>query len=425
VSAAIATVDPARLVAAALGADRPADLPAGSPVVILAVGKAAPAMARACLEHSGSEVRGGLVVSPRAVEGPSTLAWRQSSHPVPDGRSVDAARAALDLVRSVYDGDAVLVLLSGGASALMALPAEGLSLDAKQVVTRRLLAASASIHEVNCVRKHLSAIKGGRLAAEARARVITLALSDVVGDDPSVIGSGPTVPDPSTYAEALGILERCGGLAAYPPEVAARLRSGAAGEIAETPKPGEPAFARGSYRVIGSGVDAARGAAAAAERAGYRAMVLPRAIVGEARFAASRWFDDVARLAASHDGPLCIVSCGETTVDVRGAGRGGRNQEFALAVAGSLVNVDRPAVIASVGTDGVDGPTDAAGAVADSTTSERAAALGLDPLRYLEANDSWSFFEALGDLVRTGPTGTNVGDVQVALLGHRGGAGRR
>jgi hydroxypyruvate reductase len=390
------------------------------PVSVLAVGKAASPMARACLTETRDRVRGGLAIVPGTTHGPAALRWMEGSHPVPDAKSVEAGRAALALAASMGEHDTLLVLLSGGASALMALPAEGLSLDAKQAATRRLLAANATIHEINCVRKHLSALKGGRLAATARGPVVTLALSDVVGDDPSVIGSGPTVPDPSTFAQAIAIVDRCGGPAAFPDEVVSRLRRGAAGALAETPKPGDTAFARTCYEVIGSGAGAARGAAAAAEAAGYRTVVVDEPVVGEARVAASGWLAHLVRLAAAHDGPLCVVSRGETTVDVRGRGRGGRNQEFALAIVHALAGVGRPVVVASVGTDGVDGPTDAAGAVVDSATAARAAQLGLDSMRYLEANDAWSFFDAMGDLVRTGPTGTNVGDVQVAVLGPRG-----
>jgi hydroxypyruvate reductase len=392
-------------------------LPVGTAVRVLAVGKAAPAMAEACVTVLAARVRAGIVISTSAPHDVGPLVAMASSHPVPDERSVEAGRAALALAESTPPGDRLLVLLSGGASALMAVPAPGLPLAAKGSVTRRLLAANASIGEINCVRKHLSAIKGGRLLARSSAPVVTLALSDVVGDDPSVIGSGPTVPDPTTFAEAVGILSRRGGRAAYPAEAMAVLERGARGRLPETPKPGDAACARGEYRVIGSAADAVRGARVRAEELGYRAVVLPAPVVGEARLAAATWLDEVRDAARGNGRPLCILSSGETTVEVAGGGRGGRNQEFALALVAALARFAPATLVASIGTDGVDGPTDAAGASADSTSLARASARGLDPLRYLEANDAWSFFHALGDLVRTGPTGTNVGDLQVALLG--------
>jgi hydroxypyruvate reductase len=416
VSAAIAAADPARLVSASLARA----LPAESRVSLLAVGKGAGPMALACVGQAASRIHRALVIAPDLPRNRAGLRWMEGSHPVPDGRSVAAGREALALAEEIGMGETLLVLLSGGASALMALPAAGLTLEAKQAATRRLLAANATIDEVNCVRKHLSAVKGGRLAAASRGAVVTLALSDVVGDDPSVIGSGPTVPDPSTFGEALAIVERCGGDAAFPGEVVERLRRGSAGEIPETPKPGHAAFEGTRYEVIGSGAGAARGAAEAATQAGYRVVVLDEPIVGESRVAALAWLARIRTLAAEHRGRFCVVSRGETTVDVRGTGRGGRNQEFALALASALGGLGREAVVASVGTDGIDGPTDAAGALADSGTAARAAQLALDPMRYLESNDAWSFFDALGDLVRTGPTGTNVGDVQIAVLGPKG-----
>jgi len=415
VSSGLAAVEPRYLVLRAL--DGAVSLPAGVRVRVLAAGKAATAMAEAAVTALADRVRGGLVISPSALEDVGPLTAMASSHPVPDEKSVEAGRAALALAESTTPADVLLVLLSGGASALMAAPAPGLSLEAKQSVTRRLLAANASIGEINCVRKHLSAIKGGRLLAASSSAVVTLALSDVVGNDPSVIASGPTVPDPTTFAEALSILRRCGDVAAHPAEAVALLERGARGELPETPKPGDAAFARGEYRVIGSAADAIQGARVRAEALGYRVVVRAVPVIGEARIAAAGWLAEVRDEARTDRRPLCLLSSGETTVEVAGAGRGGRNQEFALALVPALAGFARPTLVASIGTDGVDGPTDAAGAIADSTSLARASARGLDPLRYLEANDAWSFFDALGDLVRTGATGTNVGDLQVALLG--------
>jgi hydroxypyruvate reductase len=319
----------------------------------------------------------------------------------------------------VPDDGRLLVLLSGGASAMLAVPAVGLSLAVKQQTTSVLLREGASIHELNTVRKHLSGVKGGRLAAAARGRTLTLVVSDVVGDDPSVIGSGPTVADPSTYADALHVLERFGGRTRYPPEVVSHFVLGAAGDPArpETPKPGDPRLVGALVRVIGGRQEAMAGAADVAVRLGYRAAVLGAPVVGEARAAAAGCVE--AAVAAGHDGgPVCVVSSGETTVKVRGAGRGGRNQELALAASVLFDRLGPLAAMASVGTDGVDGPTDAAGAIVDSGTLGRAASAGLAaPQHYLDENDAYRFFDALGDLIRTGPTGTNVGDLQVFLLG--------
>jgi hydroxypyruvate reductase len=312
--------------------------------------------------------------------------------------------------------DVLLVLLSGGASALMAAPVEWLSLSDKRETTDRLLREGADIQALNTVRKHLSSVKGGRLAAMASGRVVTLAVSDVVGDDPSVIGSGPTVADPSTFGEALGVLERFGGAAAYPRSSVIHLELGARGERPETPKPGDPGLAGAVTHVIGGRHDAMRGAAAEAATRGYRTMVLRAPVVGEARQAAGPHVAEIGDLVMRAGRPLCVVSSGETTVRVTGSGLGGRNQELALAMTEWLTAL-APAACASVGTDGIDGPTDAAGAVADSETLERARRAGLaSPAAYLDDNNSHAFFESLGDLIRTGPTGTNVGDLQVFLL---------
>jgi glycerate 2-kinase len=362
-------------------------------------------------------------------ERPQTLPphaeWFDSAHPVPDERSVKAARRALNVAGATAPKDVLVVLLSGGASALMALPDEGITLEDKQQTVRRLLTGGATIDELNAVRKHLSAIKGGRLAAATQATVLTLAISDVVGDDLSVIGSGPTVPDPSTFADALAVLDRRGGRAAYPSAVVTLLERGQGGEIPETPKPDDPRIARSIARIIGGRMTAVDGAVDAARSRGYHVHVIEHPIVGEAREAARAFAADVRRLASTLPHPACIVGGGETTVIVKGSGLGGRNQELTLAMLTlppSPFSVPPspfplpPIFFGSIGTDGIDGPTDAAGAIVDATTAERAAALGLDPQHFLDNNDSYHFFSALDDLLRTGPTGTNVGDVQVALI---------
>jgi glycerate-2-kinase len=328
---------------------------------------------------------------------------------------VDAAGRALVVAAEASVDDVVLVLLSGGASAMMALPARGLTLDDKRHTVSRLLAEGAPIFDLNTVRKHISAIKGGRLAEAAAATMITLALSDVVGDEPSTIASGPTVADPTTFADALAVLERFGGADVYPRAVVARMRAGVVGMVGDTPKPGASAFRRTRLRVIGSARDALAAATRAATALGYRVRVVAAPTTGEARAAAVPLLAGLVRWQTSD--PLCLLASGETTVTIKGPGKGGRNQELALAMAPILARLGADIVAACVGTDGVDGPTDAAGALVDRTTSARARAAGLDVETALGSNDSYDVFDRLGDLIRTGPTGTNVGDLQVILAG--------
>jgi hydroxypyruvate reductase len=339
---------------------------------------------------------------------------------VATAESARAAGLALELAARVPRDGSLVCLLSGGASALMAAPRPGLTLAAKQRAVSHVMKGGADIRALNAVRKHLSLVKGGRLAAACAGVTVTAALSDVIGDDLSVIGSGPGVPDPSTWQEAVDAVSRHGGweaLEELEPSVAAAIRAGARGELEETPKPGDVSLARASAEVVAGRADAMTGAQAAAAGLGYRPIVLEAAVVGEAREAAAGWWRQALAMAGSVPPPVAVVSSGETTVRVRGAGRGGRNQEFALALVDRLADDVGPAVLASVGTDGIDGPTDAAGAVVDGRTRVRAAAAGWDAGRALAANDSYAYFEATGDLVRTGPSGTNVGDLQVLLVG--------
>jgi glycerate-2-kinase len=341
-----------------------------------------------------------------------------AAHPLPDDRSVQLGAQALAVAREAAVDDVLLVLISGGASSLLAGPADGITLADKRATVRQLLAAGAPIGELNAVRKHLSGIKGGQLAAATRARVSALLISDVVGDDPAVIASGPTVPDPSTFGDALAVLARRGGAAAYPAGVSERFRRGAAGAVPETPKPGDAAFDRTTTAVIGGLRNALNAAGEAATALGYRVVIVDAPVVGEARDAARDVADHV-HAARGEGTPLCVISGGETTVTVRGRGRGGRNQELALALAPHVHALGGDVAAICAGTDGVDGPTDAAGAYVDTTTLRRAASAGLDSDLYLNNNDSYAFFDRLGDLVRTGPTGTNVGDLQIQLVDGR------
>jgi hydroxypyruvate reductase len=413
-------VDAGTLVQRALDdADLVGPLQRATAVDVIAAGKAAGVMLNAFVSGSSLRVRTLLGVGsgrPRVL--PERAEWRTGSHPLPDHGSMDGARRALAVARASREADLLLVLLSGGGSALMALPADGMTLAAKQHTARLLMEHGADIYELNTVRKHLSAIKGGRLAAEARGTTVTLAVSDVVGDDLSVIASGPTVPDDSTYAQALEVLARRGGADHYPAETVRHLQRGAAGEIPESPKTGDPRVARAMARVIGPQRGAIEGAQRAAEALGYHVHVVRQPVTGEARSAAGVYVERVEAALAALPRPLCVISSGETTVTVTGTGKGGRNQEFAFAMARTLGTLGASVAGASIGTDGIDGPTDAAGAIVDPTTFDRARAAGItSPEAYLENNDTYAFFDRIGDLIRTGPTSTNVGDLQVILLG--------
>jgi hydroxypyruvate reductase len=384
---------------------------------LIAAGKAAGAMAAAAMRHPAADIAGGVVVSATEESQPAgRLEYLIGGHPVPTEGSERGGRRALSYVASLAADDTLLVLLSGGASSLMAVPADGLTLEDKRRTTATLLRAGADILSLNTVRKHLSAVKGGQLAASSPAACTVLVISDVVGDDLSVIASGPTVADTSRFADALDVLRRCGGIDQFPAAVVRRLSEGAEGRTAETPKPGDPRLARAEAAIIGSRRNAMDGAVAEAGERGYRVLRIDDPVVGEARVAAASHARAVLALASGIQRPVCVVSSGETTVRVTGTGTGGRNQEFVLAAAQLLDQLDVPGAVASVGTDGIDGPTDAAGAYADTTTIDRALAEGRPPDRYLSDNDSYAFFNALGDLIHTGPTGTNVGDLQLFLL---------
>lgn len=382
---------------------------------VVAAGKGAFPMARA-LVAAGAPVVAGLIAGPGtpADSLPPSFTWLPSAHPFPDAISTQAGARAVALAAESRTSLFVL-LLSGGASSMLALPAAGVSLEDKVTATRELMRAGAAIADLNCVRKHLSAIKGGRLAAVA-GEALTLAISDVhtpIEDDPAVIGSGPTVADPSTFADALRVVTEVYRDARVPRAVVAHLERGASGVEDETPKPGDSRLARSHYHVVANRHTAMAGAARAARALGFDVTIISPATAGEARDAGRRFAE--ASLASAGGRPMCVIGSGETTVRVRGNGRGGRNQEFALGAVAPLR--DRPdAVLASVGTDGIDGPTDAAGAVVDATTQRRAREAGLSIESALDENDAYSFFARLGDLVMWGPTGTNVGDMHVLLI---------
>jgi hydroxypyruvate reductase len=374
-------------------------------------------MADAALGDRALRVSGGLVISLETGTSSDRLQRMVGSHPIPGPTSVAAGEAALRLAQRVGPEEELLVLISGGASAMMAVPADAITLEEKRSTTAELLKRGADIYALNTVRKHLSRIKGGRLAAAVRGRCRTLIVSDVVGDDMSVIASGPTVTDRSTFANALDVLTRHGGLGTYPHAVVAHLEAGVRGEVPDTPKPGDARIDDGLARVIGGRHDAMLGAADEARARGYQVIVLEPPVVGEARHVGASLIGGWLEQRHAWPRPCCVIASGETVVNVVGRGRGGRNQELALASVDVLAHFEGLAAAASAGTDGIDGPTDAAGAVADSTTLDRGIAAGLlAPRHYLDTNDAYTYFDRLGDLIRTGPTGTNVGDLQVLLI---------
>ncbi len=387
-------------------------------VRVIGAGKASAAMALAVERILGRRLAGGSVnVNDGGLRRKGRVILNPCGHPVPDQRGVQGAEQIARIAAESGPRDLLIGVISGGASALMPDPAPPITLAQLQETTRQLLGCGATIHELNTVRKHISLLKGGGLARlAAPATMIALILSDVIGENLDVIGSGPTAPDSSTFADAARVFEK---YSLRPPEaVRDRIQEGVAGRISETPKPGDPIFARVQNLVIGSNRLAIDAAARQARALGYRPLVLSTFIEGEARDIASMHAAIVKEIRATGRParpPVCVLSGGETTVTVLGRGKGGRNQEFVLSAAIALENVPGVTVF-SAGTDGIDGPTDAAGAIADASTMSRARAAGLDPRAFLAANDSYHFFEGLQSLIKTGPTGTNVMDIRVLLI---------
>jgi hydroxypyruvate reductase len=386
-------------------------------IYVIGAGKAGASMARAAERVLGKRITAGLInVKDGHLAKLRRIELNECGHPVPDERGAAGAARIAGIAESAGRDDLVVCLISGGASALLPLPADGITLAEKQATTRLLLACGATIHEINAVRKHISKIKGGQLARLASpATVEALLLSDVIGDDLDVIGSGPTAPDASTFAIVNGIFQKYGIAARIPAAVRERIESGACGNVAETPKPDDPLFARVRNTVVGSNRLALDAAARAAKELGYRTLVLSSEIEGETREIARMHAAigrEIARTGRPVRPPACIITGGETTVAIQGDGLGGRNQEFVLAAAIEIAGMER-IVVFSAGTDGTDGPTEAAGAIADGATLGR----NPDARQYLQRNDSYHYFEALGDLLITGPTNTNVMDVRLVLVG--------
>jgi glycerate 2-kinase len=399
-------------------AGRPYDLATIERVWVVGGGKAATAMTAALYGILGDRLTGGMVVTkyghvdPHLDTGPVEVV--EAGHPLPDETGVGGTRRLADLLARATARDLVLAVISGGGSALLILPAPGLTLADLQGTTDLLLRSGATIVELNAVRKHLSQIKGGGLARlAAQAPMVSLILSDVVGDPLDAIASGPTSPDPTTFADAWAVLDRYDLVERVPPAVRERLQAGLDGDLPDTPKAGAALFESVHNVIVGSNRLAAEAAVETARARGLDTLLLSTFVEGEARHVA-RVAVALAKELVSYDRPVqrpaCLVWGGETTVTIRGQGKGGRNQELALAAALAMEGLPNVMLVA-LGTDGTDGPTDAAGAVATGETVTRARSLGLDPATHLENNDAYPFFDALGDLIRTGPTGTNVNDL--------------
>jgi hydroxypyruvate reductase len=389
-------------------------------VFLVGTGKASSSMAQAIEEIFGDRITKGLITTKYGHGLPLKYTEiMESGHPLPDLKGLDGAKKIKSLLKNTGQKDLVIFLISGGGSALLPLPVDGITLEEKQELTQLLLDCGADIKEINTIRKHISQIKGGWLARWAfPSTVITFILSDVVGDPLDVIASGPTVPDTSTFQDAWEILKRYGLINEVAKSIRTYLQAGREGKKEETPKAGENVFEKVHNMVIGSNIIALQAAEKEFSSAGFNTMILSSSIVGETREAA-RFHGAIAREVASTGKPIgrpaCILSGGETTVTIRGSGKGGRNQEFALAGAFEINGLEK-AVLLSGGTDGTDGPTDAAGAIADHRTIAKAKQMDMDPMKYLENNDSYPFFKKLGDLLITGPTRTNVMDVRMVLI---------
>ena len=412
--AALAAADPAKAVARRL---EELDVSRFRNIYVVGAGKAGASMAQAAERILGRRITAGLInVKDGHVAKLRRIELNECGHPIPDERGVAGAERIAAMASAAGKDDLVICLISGGGSALLPLPTAPVTLAEKQSVTRLLLACGADIHEINAVRKHISQIKGGQLARLASpATVEALLLSDVIGDNLDVIGSGPTAPDASTYADVVRILEKYGIAGKVPASVHERIEQGLLGEVSETPKPGDEVFRHVCNSIVGSNRLALDQAAARARELGFRTLVLASEVQGETREIA-RMHSAIAREVVLASQPLnppaCLITGGETTVTIKGPGLGGRNQEFVLAAAIDIAGLPN-VVVFSAGTDGTDGPTNAAGAIADGDTLGR----GPEARRFLDANDSYRYFEALGDLVITGPTNTNVMDVRLVLVG--------
>lgn len=425
---AVAAVDPERLVRQSMrlrGArltvgSRTYDLNALDRILVIGAGKASAAMARAVENILGDRISEGVVVVKYGHTVPlKKIRTIEAGHPVPDEKSRQGAREILKVLSGSKDKDLVICLLSGGGSALMDDFQAGITLTDLRKATSLLLASGAVISEINTIRKHISRVKGGRLAAAASpSKVISIILSDVIGDELDVIASGPTVPDPTTFAQAWGVLEKYDLLGRFPRRILNYIKEGLSGSAHETPKPGNKIFRHVDNLIVGNNRMAVDAAASGARRLGYRPLILTTAMQGEAREAAkclAAVAKEVSRYGRPVKKPACLIAGGETTVTLRGKGKGGRNQEMALAAALEISGWDG-IVFLSGGTDGTDGPTDSAGACVDGTTLRRAEQCGMAIAACLDTNDSYRFFNKLGGHIMTGPTLTNVMDLMLIMV---------
>lgn len=390
-------------------------------IFVLGFGKASAAMAQAVEEICNDKIESGWVIVKygHANVRCTRIELLEAGHPLPDENSLRGTKKIVDLLSLTRKDDLVLCLISGGGSALLELPVAGVSLDDLRATTDALLRSGATINEMNAVRKHLSQVKGGQLARQTRAPIVSLILSDVLGSPLDAIASGPTAPDTTTFADAMKVIDRRGLREQLPASVLQYLARGVDGKMAETPKSNDPIFSRVQNVIIADNSIACEAAASAARERGFNVHVHSTMVQGEAREVAREFAamaNAIARSGEPVARPACVIAGGETTVTVRGDGLGGRSQEFALAAAIEVAGM-KDVLMLSAGTDGTDGPTDAAGALADGTTVARACEKGLDADASLERNDSYHFFQPLGDLVITGPTKTNVNDLMVVLAG--------
>ena len=399
----------------------PYDLKSFQRIFIIGAGKASARMASALEEILADRISSGIVIAKKGYQVPlKKIELVEGGHPLPDRDGWQATRRILKLLSRTTRDDLIIFLLSGGGSSLLVSPVSGISLKDKIKLTDQLLRCGANIKEINAIRKHISQVKGGRLALLAQpSLILTLILSDVIGDRIDSIASGPTAPDKTTFAECLKIIKKYELADNIPKSIYLLLKRGAEGKVKETPKPGDRIFKRVKNVIIGSNRIALQAAKKKTEALGYNTKILPRPVAGNTTRAALRHVDLIRRIREQADPispPACVISGGETTVKIKGNGLGGRNQEFALVGAMGIDGMKNVAFL-SAGTDGTDGPTDAAGAICDGDTIKKALKKGSDPKQYLDENDSYHFFQNLGDLIITGPTHTNVMDIHLALIG--------
>ncbi|MDA8214660.1 MAG: glycerate kinase [Nitrospiraceae bacterium] len=388
-------------------------------LIVTGFGKAACSMSKAMEDNLGDLIDTGILITKygHSMSQESMIRIYEAGHPVPDENGLRGTEEIIKILKNADKNTLVVCLVSGGGSALLVSPYEGISLDEKQKITQLLLKAGADINELNTVRKHISKVKGGRLAEIAYpAKMISLVLSDVIGDRLDVIASGPTAPDKTTYNHAIGVLEKYKLTEKAPESVINMLGNGAKGLIPETPKDDNPVFEKVENIIIGSNIKALEAAKTKAESLGFKPEIISSEITGEARDV-GKWLADIARSKRSNSSNRlnCLISGGETTVTVKGNGMGGRNMELALAFAMEIECVEGITLL-SAGTDGTDGPTDAAGAIVDGQTVKKAKTTGLNPEEYLNNNDSYNFFKKIDELLVTGPTGTNVMDIQIMVI---------